>query len=69
MKITSSLLITINAIVVSIPTAVYAHPEHGASSVSNFMHQILYHAGEYYVWCLPFAVLLIGLSVRALINK
>ena len=69
MKITSGLLITISTIVALIPTAVFSHPGHGASSVTIYLQQALHHAGEYYAWFLLFAVILFGLSVRTLINK
>jgi hypothetical protein len=67
MKIKSCVLAVISAMTISIPTIVSAHPGHGAGSISNFLHQIIYHVNENLLLLL--VVLFIGLGLRLVNNK
>lgn len=69
MKITSGLLIAINVIVMSMPTVVFAHVGHGTSSISGVLHQVLFHVTSNYGLLMLFAIVLVGLGFRALVNK
>ncbi len=69
MKISARLLIAINIVTVAIPSIAFAHPGHGDASLSNILHQVLYHASNNSTLIFMFIVLVVGLSVRAFLNK
>jgi hypothetical protein len=64
MKIKSSVLLAIVTTAISIPAIVYAHPGHGAGSISSFLHQVIYHVNDNLL--LVLIALFVGLSLRVI---
>lgn len=69
MKIPACLLIAINAVAVLIPAVTLAHSGHGDRSVSNVLHQVIYHASNNMTLIILLLVLIAGLSLRIFLNK